>query len=338
TLGSVEHLVATGHEVHYLTKESFVPILKLYGGPIQIHSISAHASLRELTAKAGELKQYDFSAVYDLHRNLRSRVVTWLLGAPFRRVRKFRARELVLFVLRRKMFLRLYGAALDRAGECLELVRAERGAGAMTPAVRPVLRQLPAAAVGSAHGVLGALGERYVCIAPESAWPQKEWPFGRFVELARRLRASGLGVVWLGMKGKLADAEAGPGVVDLFGKTTLSEAAVVLRGAALLVCNDSGLMHLAEAVGTPVVAVFGPTSRELGFAPSLPGSKIVDADLWCRPCSKTGRLCFRPINRRRCLSDISVERLFEAVSGTLSESGRTRESGVTPVMTRETDS
>src|SRR4051794_24917317 len=101
TLSSIEHLVASGHEVHYLTKQSFVPILAMYGETIRIHSISPHASLRELKAKVAQLKDLEFEMVYDLHRNLRSRIVTWLLGAPFRRVRKFRLKELVLFVLRK---------------------------------------------------------------------------------------------------------------------------------------------------------------------------------------------------------------------------------------------
>jgi ADP-heptose:LPS heptosyltransferase len=96
-----------------------------------------------------------------------------------------------------------------------------------------------------------------------------------------------------------------------------------LSGARALLSNDSGLMHLAEAVGTPVVAIYGPTSRELGFGPGMELSRVVEAgSLWCRPCSKTGRWCIRPFERRKCLRTISTNSVIAALDEVLA--GRSR--------------
>ena len=105
----------------------------------------------------------------------------------------------------------------------------------------------------------------------------------------------------------------------MIGKLSLAELTTVLKQARLLVCNDSGLMHLAERVGTSAVSIFGPTSPELGFAPVLPKSRMVQTDLWCRPCSKTGKYCFRIQNHHKCLSDITVPMVFSEINGVLGD-------------------
>lgn len=77
-------------------------------------------------------------------------------------------------------------------------------------------------------------------------------------------------------------------LLDLTGATSLWEAAQALAGVAAFVGNDSALAHLAEAVGTPVAMLFGPTVEEFGYAPFLPASRAFSAPLGCRPCSKDG--------------------------------------------------
>ena len=105
----------------------------------------------------------------------------------------------------------------------------------------------------------------WVGIAPRSRWPAKDWPEENFVALARRLRAGReLGVALLGgpadrEAGERMAAEMGPPVVNLCGAKSLPELGAVLRQVNVLVCNDSGPMHYAAAVGTPLVALFGPT-------------------------------------------------------------------------------
>jgi ADP-heptose:LPS heptosyltransferase len=106
--------------------------------------------------------------------------------------------------------------------------------------------------------------------------------------------------------GPLAAAATAAGAEVVRG-LPLPEVAARLAGCAALVTNDSGLLHLAEAVGTPVVALFGPTVRAFGYAPHLPASRLLETDLDCRPCSRNGK---RPCRR----GDLAcLERLDPAV-------------------------
>jgi len=98
----------------------------------------------------------------------------------------------------------------------------------------------------------------------------------------------------------------------------LLPAAAILSRCRLAVTNDSGLMHLANSVGAPVVAIFGPTNPRLGFAPTLPGSRILCDDVSCSPCSLHGeRKCYQP--RKYCFERITPNRVLGEVEAILSD-------------------
>ena len=107
---------------------------------------------------------------------------------------------------------------------------------------------------------------RYAVIAPCSKWGAKDWPVDRFVEVGKELRETrGLEVLVVGgpdhkAVGDQVVAGIGEGASNWCGTTSLVQLGGVLSQAAILVCNDSGPMHMATAVGTRVVALFGPTS------------------------------------------------------------------------------
>ena len=140
----------------------------------------------------------------------------------------------------------------------------------------------------------------------------KRWPAGHFAAVARnRLRAGH--AVWL--MGSAGDAEvarriagAAPGVSDLTGRTSLPDAVDLLSLADAVVTNDSGLMHVACALGRRVVAVFGSTSPE--FTPPLsPHATVIEDQLDCRPCFR--REC--PLQHLDCLRGIAPERVLVAL-------------------------
>ncbi len=100
------------------------------------------------------------------------------------------------------------------------------------------------------------IGQRVVAIHPFTSDPVKQWPLERFIELAQRItRENGVKVVLVG-RAEDQNIEAGDGVVDMVNKTSLVELAALLKRCSLLVSCDSGPMHLAVSVGTPVVALF----------------------------------------------------------------------------------
>ena len=157
----------------------------------------------------------------------------------------------------------------------------------------------------AAHGLtLGA----YVAFMPGAEFgPAKRWPSRHYAALARARMEQGDRVILLGSP---KDAEVGdeisdlaPGVVDLTGQTRLEDAIDLLSGARFAVCNDSGLMHVAAAVGTPLVAVYGSTSAE-NTPPLSPRAEIVSLRLSCSPCHE--KIC--PLGHLDCL-----ERLEPAV-------------------------
>jgi len=82
--------------------------------------------------------------------------------------------------------------------------------------------------------------------------------------------------------------------------------------AAVLVTNDSAPLHLATAMRTPVIALFGPTITEFGFGPVRPGDVALGVELECRPCSSHGpRSC--PLGHHRCMRDLPVEVVTQAI-------------------------
>lgn len=157
-----------------------------------------------------------------------------------------------------------------------------------------------------AEGLLSDVPTPFVAVAPGAKWPTKRWRSEGFAEVIRRLMDGGYGVILVGDEGEEEFSEevrrmAGRDVPSLVGTTDLPTLAGVLSLASALLGNDSGPVHLANAVGTPVVAIFGPTHPKLGFYP-LKG-RALTADLPCSPCSLHGegpcrrgeRMCMREV-------------------------------------------
>jgi heptosyltransferase-2 len=162
-------------------------------------------------------------------------------------------------------------------------------------------------------------GGSYIVIAPGSAYgAAKEWPLERYASLAERLSAhTGMRIVSVGTTaeaGPLAGLAATAPVLSVAGELTSGELLAVLRGAALVIGNDSGPVHLAAAMGRPTVAIFGSTSPAW-TAPRGIASRVVAGDVACAPCFK--REC--PEGVPRCLLGIEVEDLFRASCELLEE-------------------
>lgn len=145
----------------------------------------------------------------------------------------------------------------------------------------------------------------------------KRWPVDRFARLSDRLQTElGASVVLVGSKedsgvaGKLQSLVSKP-VVDLTGKTELGEAAALLSVVDLLISNDMGLAHIAPAVGTRTVVMFGPTNPET-TRPYSPIAEVVRKQVECSGCML--RDC--PIDHR-CMTLISVEEVFDAAKSHL---------------------
>lgn len=150
-----------------------------------------------------------------------------------------------------------------------------------------------------------------IALAPGASWPSKRWPVARWRDLAAQLEGEGYRVVVMGQQGE----GLGCGL-DLCGATTVREAACVLHTADLAVCCDSGLMHLALAAGTPVVALFGPTDPDflIRNEPRLAALRSTQScsGFW-NHATTVGEPGVCPEGHECCLESISVAQVMTAV-------------------------
>ena len=145
---------------------------------------------------------------------------------------------------------------------------------------------------------------RYAVFCPGAEYgPAKRWPY--FKEAAERI---GMPVVILGSANDRAAAAGIPGK-DLAGRTTLDEAVCLIAGAAVVVSNDSGLMHVGAALERPQVALFG-SSSPVHTPPASPRARVLWLRLECSPCFE--REC--PLGHFRCMKDISVDRVLAEIA------------------------
>jgi ADP-heptose:LPS heptosyltransferase len=155
----------------------------------------------------------------------------------------------------------------------------------------------------------------YLCVMPSSKWPGKNWSVDSYVDLLRKLKIFGviLGTekdfqsVLLCQRLKNADIPHFSGV----GRWNLAQTARVLKDSLGYLGGDTGLSHLAEALGVPARVIFGPTAPDMGFGPWSPKSRAIGQSLWCRPCGKDGRNCHRVVRRFECLKSLTAETVWK---------------------------
>jgi heptosyltransferase-2 len=177
----------------------------------------------------------------------------------------------------------------------------------------------------SALNVMGELAEPDVpaiALAPGSAWGTKRWPF--YHELAVKI-APWANIVIVGGN---ADVSIGESIVaqlpsgratNAAGRLGILASAALIERAAAIVSNDSAPQHLASAMGTPTLSIFGPTVAQFGFGPLASGSMVAGNDgLACRPCDRHGpQLC--PLGHWRCMRELSSDYVFGLLTQTLRE-------------------
>ncbi len=165
----------------------------------------------------------------------------------------------------------------------------------------------------------GAEDKILVGVHPSSVWPTKCWPAENYAKLITRMEKE-LGLISV-LIGGPKDLEVSEQVarlseghpINLATKTSLTELMALMKHLKLFITNDSGPMHIATAFGVHTLAIFGPTTKELGFFPYGEGHRVIEVkNLPCRPCAlHGGKKC--PLGHFKCMKDISVEEVFNSV-------------------------
>ncbi len=161
-------------------------------------------------------------------------------------------------------------------------------------------------------------GKKLIALAPGSIWATKCWLLSSFTTLATRLVDKGFGIVLIGAEQDKAKCDAieaaleSQDVVNLAAKTNLLESAAVIDRCALMVCNDSGALHIANAMQTTVYAIFGPTVQSIGYYPYRSGDIVFEAELPCRPCGSHGAAkC--PLKHHNCMKLVSPQQVLDSI-------------------------
>jgi ADP-heptose:LPS heptosyltransferase len=208
------------------------------------------------------------------------------------------------------------------------LVRTAFNAGAET---RTPFRLLPSVdAAKQAEGLLAPfVGRPIIAVHASGGRAIKQWPVGRFAEVAARVAIEENAVLLLtgttGDRGIVDEVRralpSGIEVLDLVGEVDLPVLAAMLSRCRLLITGDTGPMHLAAAVGTPIVAVFGP-SMPWRYAPISAPHRVVRIDLPCAPCN---RIRLPPVRCQGhtpdCLEGVTVDLVHQAARSLLLEAG-----------------
>lgn len=298
-----------------LTKQVYAPLISHNPNVSRVLGMTSEGSL---TGIAAELRTNRYTHLLDLHDSVRTRLLRTLVPGRWGRYPKHRVARAVLIHTKRNLYRdsrpvaeRYFEAARDlevqpdgKAPDFFLAAEAEQEAGHWLGAANPIPdRPLVALAPGAAHAT-------------------KRWPLEHWRALVQRLAAEGFNLAVVGgtddapLGTLLADAAPGR-VVNAAGLFGLQGTGAMLRHTVALVSGDTGVMHMATAVGTPVVALFGPTVRPFGFFPYTPRAQVIELGLSCRPCSsKGGPRC--PLGHHRCLVDITPATVFEAVRRSVS--------------------
>lgn len=262
---------------------------------------------------AGRLRRRRYREAIVLPNSFKSALVPFFAGIPRRIGFRGEARYVLLNVRHR-----LDESALPLMAErYLQLAEAPG---------RPVERPVPAVRIEVDQANLLITASRLgldrsrpvVALCPGAEYgPAKRWPARHFAALARALAARGKSVWLIGGPGDKAIGEeivqlAAGDALNLCGRTDLAAAIDLLSVATAVVTNDSGLMHVAAALGRPLVALYG-SSSPAHTPPLSAGARIVKLDVACSPCF--AREC--PLGHFRCMNELSPERVLREIDAAL---------------------
>lgn len=299
-----------GATLTYVTKSLYEPLLARSPHLNEVIGWEPGLPLADLAAR---LAGRNFTHRLDLHRSLRSRLLRLRLGGRWTSYPKHRIARGVLIRTKRDVYR-------DRRHVVERFFDAARDLD-VTPDARPAECFVSAGSVEAAGRFLAerdiGTSRQLIALAPGSAHATKRWPLHHWVDLAHRLAGLGNDLVLVGGSGEAEVAAriaetAGVRAALATGSFDLEGTAALLKRCRALIAGDTGVMHLATAVGTPLVALIGPTVRQFGYFPYQAKAVVLEKDLPCRPCSAYGsKAC--PLSHHRCMQDLMPEEVVDAL-------------------------
>lgn len=292
-------------EIHFVTRRDFSDLLKLCPNIHQIHLFDKKTGFWGLIQFARNLAQHDWDYIYDAHNNLRSRILCLFLSSSnFVRRSKNRIKRFLEFKLRIRQFKQPY------IGQLSFLEPIKKWGIEVKVAKTPPLFVAPELISKTLSQY--NLKKPYVTLMPSAAWVMKRWPISHWKNLLQLLENKNI-VLLGGPDDRFIDDLITPyqrNVINLSGKLGLLESSYVVAGSEKLVSADTGVLHVADQLGVPLLALIGPTA--FGY-PGRPTSHTLEVQLDCKPCTKDGRGKCRNSVYQKCMVDILPEQVAKEV-------------------------
>jgi len=291
----------------YVTKRAMAPLVADNPHITDVVTLEPGEPIRQL---ARRLRRFAPTHGLDLHGSVRSVGLRLLVRCRWSGYRKRKLARTLLIGAK----LDVYGRRMPVAERYFE---AARRLDTRPDGGPPEFCLGPGATARAAQWLAerGLAGVPVAALAPGAAHATKRWPIAHWGALAERLRTAGYQPVVVGGpedRGLAQQLVAGGVAASAAGEFSLQETGALLARSRVVVSGDTGVMHMATAVGTPVVALFGPTVGQFGFLPYQARSVVLERGLDCRPCSSTGTATC-PLGHHRCLTDITPGEVATAV-------------------------
>jgi len=320
-------------ELSVLLRDKIGSLLSAVDPPVQTFEVSGKgenvfAAIRSTFLLIRALRREHFDMVFDMRADERGGYMAFVTGAPFRVALHYPSMK----GLRNHLFTHLVGLngkplAVRAAGQSLFILQAfgiETDDAVPKLGVSQEVRRRAAEIIASL-----TVTDNWVTLNPFSRWSYKEWGVGKWVRIVDWLYdAFAIKSVIVGSPGERGRAEeivaACPGrAFNIAGRTTLAELAGVLALSRLHIGVDSAAPHIAAAVGTPTVTIYGPSDWRY-WAPPGKNNRVVFSEMSCVPCHLKG--C-NGSGKSLCLETLEVGQVQAVIQEALFSSGEGREEG-----------
>ena len=296
-------------EVHFLTLDRFSSILENQPNVDRLIVLNSKSGYKDLLGLNNIIKKSNYDKIFDLHSSIRSLTITLGLNDIVSRIKKPRLFRFLLFQFHVNLFPKNF-SAIHMYHQCLDTnLESDYPS---THLVVTSLEKKIAKKMLKEYGVNG----QFIALVPGAAWERKQWSVEKYCEVINMITSSSkMNLVMFGSeKDEINDriANLNVEVTNMSGKTNLRQAMSLLSLSKVVFGSDTGLLHIAEALGIPVNMILGPTSQETGGGVNLKSSKNIEVDIWCRPCSQNGQKhCYR--SKQYCMENISAEKVVSTL-------------------------
>ncbi len=293
-------------EIHFITREDLSSLAENNPHIARVWKLNRATGFRGLLKIIDDLREENFTYLYDAHNNLRSFLIRRLLRVPKTLVRPMhRFKRFLLIRFQKNLFEKPFSGQRD-------LLKPLEKWNLKFLLPNPPQLFLDSSSRDYADSIFAKYNlKNPVVLAPSASYELKRWPLEYWNELVKNSPLQTFIVLAGPTDTFTKELNVHPNVINLTGESNLTQSAALIDRSALLISNDTGLLHFAEQLGKPAIAFMGPAP--FGF-PSRPTTLILERALDCRPCSKHGQgPCVNP-SFQLCLRDIKPPEVIQKMN------------------------